>query len=415
MSTRSAKAAQEAAVAAIAAAAAATAAADRATAAAAQKGLRQEGDDMEVDNPIVDVAAAMQTPAVQAEMARQLAVALAAHQPAVNQPGGQQAADAGVRASPVSSPQLSPSASPRQMPMPKLSEIPEYAGAHGQKLDEWLEKLAVLAEFHEMPGPYAVKYGSARLTGAARLWWTSLTVGTRSAITDGATLAAALRARFQPVSAERTARAEFRDLQQGQRGVDAFIADFQRLSALLPSTSEEDKLYQFEQGLRRDLAEKLRVHGITKLDEAIAMAARVGNLMESVSGRPPVVGNTHPARLQQMEDGNASDDRLTRMEATLHAMAAAANFGPEGPTGGYKGLGAKMQTNLGYQQQRRGGGGGRGGGPSSTPGRTPRPAPSIPGVPQEVAQRRWDEKLCLRCGSSDHMSMTCPNPIKSSN
>jgi hypothetical protein len=71
MSTRSAKAAQEAAVAAIAAAAAATAAADRAIAAAAQKGLRQEGDDMEIDNPIVDVAAAMQTPAVQAEMARQ--------------------------------------------------------------------------------------------------------------------------------------------------------------------------------------------------------------------------------------------------------------------------------------------------------------------------------------------------------
>jgi len=59
-----------------------------------------------------------------------------------------------------------------------------------------------------------------------------------------------------------------------------------------------------------------------------------------------------------MEDGNASDDRLTRMEATLHAMAARPTSDREGPTGGYKGLGAKMQTKTsGYNNRDRGGGG----------------------------------------------------------
>jgi|GEM_PF-3429576 len=404
MSTRSAKAAQ-AAVVAIAVAAE-----------AAQKGLRHEGDVMEVDDPIVDVAATMLTPAVQAEMARQLAVALAARQPAGNQPGGQHAAEGERGAAPVASPQLSPAGSPRRsiVPLPKLSEVPEYEGSHGQKLDDWLEKLDTLAEFHDMDGKLTVKYGSARLTGPARLWWKSLAVGVKEAITDRAQLAAALRARFQPISAEHNARTEFRALKQGERSIDAFIADFQRLSALLPNTSEEDKLYQLEQGLRHDIAVKLREHGVKKLEEAITMAARVGNLTETSGSRPSAQGNTHPARLQQMEVGDSSDAaaRLTRIETTLHAIATQNAFGQEGPHGGYQGLGAKTQTYRGYQQQKQGG---TRGGNAQMPSRAPRPPPAIPGVQQDVVQRRWDGKLCLRCGASDHMSITCPNPIKSTN
>ena len=100
--------------------------------------------------------------------------------------------------------------------------------------------------------------------------------------TSAGALASALRLRFQPITAARTAREQLDKLQQGSRGINDYIAEFQRLRTLLPSMSEDDALYAFERGLRRELAEKLRVQGVSSVQEAIALAARVGGLLAVV-------------------------------------------------------------------------------------------------------------------------------------
>src|SRR6185312_15376890 len=111
-------------------------------------------------------------------------------------------------------------------------------------------------------------------------------------------------------------------LQQGSRHINDYIADFQRLHTLLPTMAEEDALHAFERGLRRDLAEKLRVQGVATLREAIAMAARVGGLMaaqpSASTGRAAAAG----AYQMGMDDGDGAslDDRISR--AVLNAMQA---------------------------------------------------------------------------------------------
>jgi hypothetical protein len=364
------------------------------------------GADPVMENPLPVTADA-------AAMAMQLFAAAmnAARARADPQPGMEGGAAA---MSPMASPHHSPAASPRSQREPRLGDLASYDGAAGVKLDEWLSNLRRLAGYYDLDGERTVKYGAVHFTGGADLWWTSLDAGTRFTISDLASFSAALRARFQPVTAERTARVELYKLEQGSRGVDAYIAEFQRLCALVPSASEAEKLFQFERGLRLDLTEKLRIQGVTALDQAIALAARVGNLTGPVASRTFGHNNPHPARLHQMEESFQSptyDGRLERIETALNAMAQH-GYGGDSPAGSGAGLGAKTQTHRGYQQQNTGGRGGRR--PSSS-SRPPRPLPQVAGVPAEVVQHRLTERLCLRCGESGHNSHSCPNPIKSSN
>lgn len=371
---------------------------------------RKDGE----ENPVQETMPVIPTVNPQTVAQFLVAMQLASAQMAA-QPGQSSGEGAQARMSPAGSPNHSPAGSPRSVREPRLGDLASYDGASGVKLDEWLSNLRRLAYYYDLDGERTVKYAVVHFTGAADLWWYALDRAIRASIVDESSLAAALRSRFQPVTAERTARAELYRLEQGQRGIDAFIADFQRLSALVPSASEADKLFQFERGIRRDLAERLRVQGVNTLDEAIAMAARVGNLIDgsasSNGGRSFGSGSTHPARLHQMDDVPQADERLNRIEATLNAIAHQHSFGSEGPAGGFKGLGAKTQTQRGYQQQGAAGAG-RGGRSQSRPRF---PTPAIPGVSPDVVQQRWDAKLCLRCGEAGHNSHACPNAIRSSN
>jgi hypothetical protein len=103
-------------------------------------------------------------------------------------------------------------------------------------------------------------------------------------------------------------------------------------------------------------------------------------------------------------DGAASslDDRIAK--AVLNAMHARDSSG----------MGAKTQTHRGYTQERSGSagrGGARGGRSSRFASRGPF---AVPGVPEQVVQRRWDAKQCLRCGDGGHNSHACPNAISAS-
>ena len=320
--------------------------------------------------------------------------------------------------------QRAPSHSPRSTSQrePRLGDLANYEGASGARLDDWLAELDQIAQYNGLDQQRTVAYGVVHLKGAARTWWSTLDALGRQAISSYVALAAALRARFQPVTSAATARAELCTLVQGSRGVDAFIADFQRLSAQLPSMAEDDRVYQFARGVRRDIGEKLRLDGVATLAQAITIAARIGNLTEVPARAPASSYGQHPSRLHQMDamdDVNtelpqsATDARLNRIEGMLLNAMSHHSFGSEGPQGGYQGLGAKSQTKRGYQQQSSSGG--RSGPPRRGQPFQRRPPPTIPGVPSDIVQRRWDAHQCVRCGESGHQSIACPNPISSSN
>ncbi|MDR3741048.1 MAG: retrotransposon gag domain-containing protein, partial [Terracidiphilus sp.] len=265
-----------------------------------------------------------------------------------------------LRGSPQASPTHSPQPSPQQAPPtpaslapqsrfarkePRAQDLREYDGASGAKLDEWLQELQLATFLYKLNTVEASSFGVSRMRGAALQWWLALTAAQQDALTDPTALAAALRARFQPVTAARVAREQLDHLQQGNRSVNDYIADFQRLRTQLPSMAEEDALHAFERGLRRDLAEKLRVQGVSSVQEAIAMAARIGGLMQAGSSH---VGRSAHAHQMEIDDGDGAatslDDRITK--AVLNAMQA--------QQGGMSGMGAKTQTHRGYANERAG-------------------------------------------------------------
>jgi hypothetical protein len=279
---------------------------------------------------------------------------------------------------------------------PRAQDLREYDGAAGAKLDAWLDELALAGMLYELNARETVLFAASRLRGAALQWWLALGAGERAAIADAATLTAALRARFQPVTAARTAREQLDRLAQGSRGVNDYIADFQRLRTALPGMAEEDALYAFERGLRRELAVELRKQGVATLQEAIALVARVGGLLQATAAGGPHSERRSSVHQMDVDDGDGAasslDERIQR--AVLNAMRER--------DGGSSGLGAKTQTHQGYTQERRRGGGG-GFGP-----------PQIPGVPAHVMEQRRADNLCFRCGSGAHQSRECPNAASAS-
>jgi hypothetical protein len=193
-------------------------------------------------------------------------------------------------------------------------------------------------------------------------------------------------------------------LRQGGRHINEYIAEFQRLHALLPDMSGADALFAFESGLSAALAEKIRVQGVTSLSEAIALAARVGGL--TASSAPAGRG----AAANQMEvdsisgDSVASlDERFERLERTvLNALSS--------------GLGAKTQTQRGYDNERNGRGGARGGrgGRGGRFGGRGGGGMSVPGVPAAVVEQRRAAGQCFRCGDPEHQSRDCRNASSAS-
>jgi hypothetical protein len=314
-----------------------------------------------------------------------------------------------VRMSPAQSPRLSPVPSPYVPQPPRYADLHLYDGTGGSKLDDWIGLLRRLSAYSELSDERAVKYASSHFSGSAEHWWRSLPQQDKDAINSLSALESALAARFQPVTAEETAREALHELRQDRRSTEAYIADFQRLNAVVQGTSDKDRLWYFMRGLRQEIKEKLTIAGAAgTLVEAIAAAARIGHLTDGPAARSASTSSAPPHRAHQMEaaeppGADIANVRLTRIEATLNAMAY--GRGDPQPQGGFMGLGAKAQTKRGYQQADQAGTAKRG------PQRQPWPVPRIPGVSPEVVQQRRDANLCLRCGKDGHRGIECPGVI----
>lgn len=104
---------------------------------------------------------------------------------------------------------------------PRAQDLREYDGAAGVKLDEWLDELGAAVDLFQLNDREAVDFGVSRLRGPARQWWNALDNAAKAAIRGRmSVLAAALRLRFQPVTASRTAREQLDKLQMSARGVN---------------------------------------------------------------------------------------------------------------------------------------------------------------------------------------------------
>ena len=216
---------------------------------------------------------------------------------------------------------------------PRLSDLAEYNGASGDKLDAWLAELRRCARYYQLSGPEAVEFAVARFRDSADTWWVALDGGVQASISSVEQLTAALRARFQPVTTARIAREKLHALQQGARHIDDYIAEFNKLHALVPDMAEPDARAQFVRGLRRELAIKLEdVDWETMpLAVVVAKAARVGG-RTTAAAQPAGQPAAGRATLNQMEmdcSDSAMEERISR--AVLNMMQSQQAQGTAGP------------------------------------------------------------------------------------
>ena len=298
--------------------------------------------------------------------------------------GGAVAAAVGVPAGAEAQPQQQSRFARKE---PRAQDLREYDGASGTKLDEWLQELTRATRLFQLNDREAVDFGTSRLTGAALQWSLTLTAQQQAVLVDAGALGAALRARFQPVTAARVAREQLRTLRQGNRSINDYIADFQRLRAQLPDMAEADALFAFEAGASRDIAVELRKQRVTTAADAIALAAHIGSVADSAQH------SRAAAAANQMED----DSSVSLDERILRAVLNAMQHSQQGSSDS-QGLGAKLQTQRGYKTGAR------------RPRRqsrwswwarwrtAPRRAHPPPGVPDEVIEQRREAGRCFRCG-----------------
>lgn len=293
---------------------------------------------------------------------------------------------------------------------PRLAAPAPYEGK-AAALDDWLADLTQQFDWYTMTDPaLRVRFASAYLRGAARDWWTHLSDAERPA--DWAAMVAALRRQFQPVNSAEQARAKLALLVQGKRNVNEYIADFRRLIVLTPDMAAADRMFFFKRGLQEDIAVALRISGsVTTLEDAIAMATRVGGVSDftqasaagsagkgAAAGRgsghamdidvlahvdadTPTAGNSAPG------SGAASDAPVTQRD--LQLLLAAMRDGHRHGGGGAPG---------------KGGRGGRSGGDS----RLPRNLPRIPHLTPLQVKEYMDSGKCFTCGSKEHRGRDCP-------
>lgn len=288
---------------------------------------------------------------------------------------------------------------------PRLPAPPSYDGRSSTALDGWLRELQQQFDWYRMTDDAErLQFVGALLKGVALDWWANLVDSNGAAQSEStrpttyADFATRLRSRFQPINSAQTARTKLDSLRQGpKQSTNDYISEFRTLLVRVPDMSEGDRVHRFITGLRPAVATQLRVQGVTTLDAAIAMAARIGSIAEygavssnafastpaSASSAPADMDLSNVEGLEGGTDDNAAPITRAEYVALLNAMKQQRSKKDSKGSSGPRDVRAEMMKRH--------------------------------GMTKEQVQKHFDEKLCFNCSRPGHSSLGCPNPSKRGN
>src|SRR5680860_1011144 len=276
-----------------------------------------------------------------------------------------------------------------QAPRPRLPAPAAFDGA-ASRLDEWRADLQQQFEYYGTHSDAErLRFAAGFIKGAARDWWVHLTDAARPATWDA--FLVALRTRFQPVTTATTARAKIQMLTQGKMSVHDYTSAFRALLVAVPNMGEEDRLFNYQKGLNHQIALQLNVHNINTLEEAIAMASRVGSFGDAHAAGRAAPSASSSSSSAPMDLGN-TEDREEDADAAAVPRAVAE-------------LRAEFREMLNAMSNIRGG---RGGAGASSRGGFSSNLPRIPHLRPMQVKEYMDAGKCCVCGSTEHRSRDCP-------
>jgi hypothetical protein len=164
----------------------------------------------------------------------------------------------------------------------KISTPANFTGARQVNVSSWLFEMD---QYLTLCGVFLdsqrVAVASSYLKEAAFAWWEGVCRHSHPTTLSWIAFANAVRERFQPLAASRTARAQLRNLRQENTSVADYSNKFYGLVQLIPDMSDADQVEVFVHGLRRALAREVDLREPKVLHEAMTMAQKVETLLDT--------------------------------------------------------------------------------------------------------------------------------------
>jgi len=282
---------------------------------------------------------------------------------------------------------------------PRLPLPPSFDG-RADKLETWASTLRQQFAYYGMGDAQQVQFAAGCLSGAALTWWESLTTPPNSKLpATWAELDASLRSRFQPVTASEIALGQLLVIAQGKTSIHLYVDRFRALSARVPSMDESTRTQLFLRGLAPEIGRLLRMHAVSKLDDAVNAAVRIGSADAAVAALASPSSASVNAILGIDSDETDGVAPAFRSSAPVtHADLLT--------------LINAIRTDRNERERRPQAGAGRSAGPSSREGqqrgRFGRGPPRVPHLTPEEVQAYMEAGKCFGCGATEHQSRTCP-------
>lgn len=164
---------------------------------------------------------------------------------------------------------------PKAPPMTQFTGL-MGAGGGGFEVDQWLRDAQKQFDHYGDPSPTfpsfdkKVAFAVQWMSGAAQDWWEN---EDKSGITSWDAFVERLRQRYRPQMPAELARQRLRTLVQRGR-CETYCNEFLKLVTRIPGRSEEDKIFDFKNGLDHPLAAKVAEKHPKTLQEAMEIAVQ---------------------------------------------------------------------------------------------------------------------------------------------
>jgi hypothetical protein len=166
----------------------------------------------------------------------------------------------------------------------KISPPSHYTGNRNVNVETWLFEMNQYLDITSVTkSSQRISVASSYFKESALQWWVNQCHHAFSPI-DSWTwqqFTTAVRDRFQPLAASRTARAQLRNLRQANMSVSDYSHKFLQIVQLITDMSEVDQTELFIYGLRNHLSREVDMKEPRTLQEAMTMAQKVETLLDN--------------------------------------------------------------------------------------------------------------------------------------
>jgi len=147
--------------------------------------------------------------------------------------------------------------------------------------EQWLTDTSDLLNAARVPKENQVEVAKIQLKDIARTWWLAEEARLEKPVTWD-TFSKSFYSRFFPATAQKDMEEQFIRLQQWNKSVDEYAAEFLRLSRFAPYmvTDEEKRASRFQQGLQMDIQVFLMPQQLKTYSEVLTIAREVERGLE---------------------------------------------------------------------------------------------------------------------------------------